>query len=459
MGTIILTKKDMLSRADLRNAFNEIDTDGSGSIEIGELANLCGKVNVSDFDKSNVDELFKEIDTNHDGKISFEEFTAWYRLGRNSKLRDVLKYSIKSLQKFDAHFTKKYKKASAFDGEGRTTLVDVEIRDGEPDENNSDGCVRITSKADEELSDRVGRACPNLQVRLGEGHDSMLPAGTRAFACFTIRSTNPEALAQAFRDYYNAAKDLLLEKEPGMEGLFDAVKYHVGTDEDWVVIASDAAGNPFVEQFVFMGLSGIDLVNMAQPEVVWRSTTDATWDSLRTAEDMRNIADNTRFKLEVSVDTAGRKQLGEMKDMFPPEPLMASKMFKGFTFKAKANSKDQAGGFNQNFQQMLLAMEDIPDPNVGEMTQMMAVVNQLPCKTWDECMAKLRENCDCPQLNEMKEASNEFPFVKDFLNSFRNHAVADMNVSLFFQNCQVSLASRTKGFGACFNEVWDILGL
>merc|ERR1712183_398622 len=90
---------------------------------------------------------------------------------------------------------------SAYDGEGRTTLVDVEIRDGEPDENNSDGCVRITSKADEELSGRVGRACPNLQVRLGEGHDSMLPAGTRAFACFTIRSTNPEALAQAFRDY------------------------------------------------------------------------------------------------------------------------------------------------------------------------------------------------------------------------------------------------------------------
>merc|ERR1712166_584316 len=86
MGTIILIKKDMLSRAELRNAFNEVDTDGSDSIELGELANLCGKVSVADFDQANATELFKEIDTNHDGKISFDEFTAWYRLGRNAVL-------------------------------------------------------------------------------------------------------------------------------------------------------------------------------------------------------------------------------------------------------------------------------------------------------------------------------------------------------------------------------------
>merc|ERR1712178_72749 len=128
MGRIILTTKDMLSRAQLLQSFNEIDT-------------------------------------NHDGRISFEEFTAWYRLGRNSKLRDVLKYQLMAMQQFDAHFTKKYKKASAYDGEGRTNIVDIEIRDGEPSEENADGLVRLTTKADEELSDRVARACPELAVR------------------------------------------------------------------------------------------------------------------------------------------------------------------------------------------------------------------------------------------------------------------------------------------------------
>jgi len=460
MGTIILTKKDMLSRAELKNAFNEIDTDGSGAIDIGELANLCGKVNVADVDQTNTEALFKEIDTNHDGKISFEEFTAWYRLGRNSKLRDVLKYSIKALTKFDAHFTKKYNKASAYDGEGRTTLVDVEIRDGEPSESNTDGCIRATTKADEELSDRVGRACPNLQVRLGEGHESMLPAGTRAFACFTIRSSNAEALAQAFRDFYQSAKDLLLEMDPSMVGLFDAVKYHVGTDEDWVVVASDAAGNPFVEQFVFMGVQGLELVNMAEPEIVWRSTTDVTWDSLRTAEDMKNIIDNTRFKCEVSVNTAGRKQLQEvLSQMLPPDAVNMSKMFKGFTFKAKANSKEQAGGLNQNFQQMLQAMSALDNPQALEMHSVMNVVNELPFKTWADCIKAVKEQAGCEHLEEAKTEMNNYPFVKDFLNSFRAHAVADMNTSIFFNNCQLSSTGRTKGFGTCFNEVWEALGL
>jgi len=465
MGTIILTKKDTLNRVALRNSFNEIDTDGSGAIDMSELANLCSKVNVTDVDHANVGELFKEIDTNHDGKISFEEFTAWYRLGRNSKLRDVLKYSLKSMNKFDAHFTKKYKKASAFDGEGRTTMVNVEIRDGEPDESNSDGCLRFTTKADEELSDRVERACPNLLVRLGEGHDSMLPAGTRAFGCFTIRSSNAEALAQSFRDFYNSAKDLLMEMDPSMEGLFNLVKYHVGTDEDWVVVASDAAGNPFVEQFVFMGLQMMDLVNMAQPEFVMRSTSDVTWESLRTAEDMKNIVDNSRFKFEFSVDTAGKKQLMEVgEQMLPPQgdeqaALMAAKMFKGFTFKAKANSKDQAGGLNQNFQQMLESMQQVSHPGIADAHQMMAVVNTLPYKTWADCMQAAKDNSECPQLADVRNQMNNYPFVKDFLTAFRAHAVADMNSSLFFNNCQVSLASKTKGFGHCFNEVWEALNL
>merc|ERR1712021_160304 len=140
MGTNILEYKDMLNRRQLKIAFDEIDADKSGSIEVSEIAALCEKL-CEKVDQASAAELFKEIDTNHDGKVSFEEFTAWYRLGRNSKLRDVLKYSIKALTKFDAHFTKKYNKASAYDGEGRTTLVDVEIRDGEPSESNTDGCI------------------------------------------------------------------------------------------------------------------------------------------------------------------------------------------------------------------------------------------------------------------------------------------------------------------------------
>jgi len=467
MGIIILTKKDMLNRVQLRNSFNEIDTDGSGAIDIGELANLCGKVNVTDVDQTNVGELFKEIDTNHDGKISFEEFTAWYRLGRNSKLRDGLKYQLKAMNKFDAHFTKNYKKASAYDGaEGRTSLVDIEIRDGEPAENNTDMTFRFTTKADEELSDRVGRACPDLAVRVGEGHNSELPAGTRAFACFTIRSTNPTALAQAFRDFYNSAKDLLLEKDPRMEDLFNMVKYHVGTDEDWVVIASDAAGNPFLEQFIFMGLQGMDFADMAQPELVYRITTDATWESIRTADDMLNMVDNTRFRFEVSANTVGKKQLLDTVSQMVPDldqgskmRLSAMRLFNGFTFKAKSNSKEQAGGLNQNFQQMLTALKELGHPSLRAQTDIMEAMNEMPYKTWSACMQAVKDNSGDSKVEDVRRELNNYPFVRDFLDAFRAHAVADMKSSVFVNNCQACFCSKTKGFGQCFNEVWEALKL
>merc|ERR1711957_984703 len=455
MGTIILRKKDMLSRAELRNAFNEVDTDGSDSIELGELANLCGKVSVADFDQANATELFKEIDTNHDGKISFDEFTAWDRLGRNSKLRDVLKYQLKALNKFDAHFTKTYKKCSAYDGEGRTSFIDVELRDGEPSENNTDCCVRLTTKADEVLGDRVG-----------EGHNSELPAGTRAFACFTIRSTNPTALAQAFRDFYNSAKDLLIEKEPEMEGLFGMVKYHVGTDEDWVVVASDAAGNPFLEQFIFMGLQGMDFADMAQPELVYRITTDCTWESIRTADDMLNMVDNTRFRFEVSANTAGKKQLLDILNQSVPDLDSRSKMnvsavrlFNGFTFKAKSNSKEQAGGLNQNFQQMLTALKELGHPSLSAQTFIMEAMNESPYKTWSACMQAVKDNSGDSKVEDVRRELNNYPFVRDFLDAFRAHAVADMKSSVFVNNYQACFCSKTKGFGQCFNEVWEALKL
>merc|ERR1711957_236057 len=467
MGTIILRKKDMLSRAELRNAFNEVDTDGSDSIELGELANLCGKVSVADFDQANATELFKEIDTNHDGKISFDEFTAWYRLGRNSKLRDVLKYQLKALNKFDAHFTKTYKKCSAYDGEGRTSFIDVELRDGEPSENNTDCCVRLTTKADEELSDRVGRACPDLAVRVGEGHNSELPAGTRAFACFTIRSTNPTALAQAFRDFYNSAKEMVLEQDPRMEDLFNMVKYHVGTDEDWVVIASDAAGNPFLEQFIFMGLQGMDFADMAQPELVYRITTDCTWESMRTAEDMLNYVDNTRFRFEVSANTVGKKQLLDTVSQMVPGDLdqgskirlSAMNLFNGFTFKAKSNSKEQAGGLNQNFQQMLTALKELGHPSLRAQTDIMEAMNEMPYKTWSACMQAVKDNSGDSEVEDVRRELNNYPFVRDFLDAFRAHAVADMKSSVFVNNCQACFCSKTKGFGQCFNEVWEALKL
>ena len=74
----------MLSSAELKKAFDEFDLDKSGTLEAGELAKVCSSVGI-EADEAKLKAFFDQIDTDHDGKISFEEFSAWYRVGQTSQ--------------------------------------------------------------------------------------------------------------------------------------------------------------------------------------------------------------------------------------------------------------------------------------------------------------------------------------------------------------------------------------
>lgn len=71
--TAAVNKYHLLSKDNLKTAFNMIDTDGSGYITIDEL-----KV-AFDINQGNEDKIYKqimnEVDKNHDGLISFSEFS------------------------------------------------------------------------------------------------------------------------------------------------------------------------------------------------------------------------------------------------------------------------------------------------------------------------------------------------------------------------------------------------
>ena len=59
-------------------AMKTVDSDGSGSIEKGELGNIMRQVamDVGDDEpgEGDVDEVFKEFDKDQDGKINYDEF-------------------------------------------------------------------------------------------------------------------------------------------------------------------------------------------------------------------------------------------------------------------------------------------------------------------------------------------------------------------------------------------------
>jgi len=62
-----------ISEADIKEAFDAFDADGSGAITGEEIKKVCEALGV-DASGAEVNELIAQADTDGDGKIQYEEF-------------------------------------------------------------------------------------------------------------------------------------------------------------------------------------------------------------------------------------------------------------------------------------------------------------------------------------------------------------------------------------------------
>lgn len=76
-----------------RDAFNKFDEDGGGTIDASELTNVFDTLGMP---TDNIDELMKEVDTDGDGTLQFEEF-----LAMAAKRRDAMGGRDMQRQMFD----------------------------------------------------------------------------------------------------------------------------------------------------------------------------------------------------------------------------------------------------------------------------------------------------------------------------------------------------------------------
>lgn len=83
----------MLSSAQLKEAFDKYDKDKSGTLEMDEVVKLASSLGAKTT-KNDLEDLFKSIDVDRDNRLSFNEFLAWYRVGKHSKLANLLKYQL-----------------------------------------------------------------------------------------------------------------------------------------------------------------------------------------------------------------------------------------------------------------------------------------------------------------------------------------------------------------------------
>lgn len=64
--------------ADLHALFKELDADHSGFLDMVEIGNAAKRLGFPFGNKQELTTAFKKLDTNGDGRISEEEFVAWW---------------------------------------------------------------------------------------------------------------------------------------------------------------------------------------------------------------------------------------------------------------------------------------------------------------------------------------------------------------------------------------------
>jgi len=62
---------------DVQETFKKLDVDKNGYLDLSELGALLEGLE-ADISRKPIEELMEELDLNHDGKVSFEEFSKWY---------------------------------------------------------------------------------------------------------------------------------------------------------------------------------------------------------------------------------------------------------------------------------------------------------------------------------------------------------------------------------------------
>merc|ERR1712151_892421 len=103
---------------------------------------------------------------------------------------------------------------------------------------------------------------------------------------------------------------------------------------------------------------------------------------------------------------------------------------------------------------MLQSMSQIDNPGVSDAHAWMNKLNGEKFKNWEACLQYMRDNVGHHNLDEPRKTLGEFPFIRDFLDAMRTHAVCDYNLSVFMNDAQLTITGKQKGIGAAFNEAW-----
>jgi hypothetical protein len=438
----------MLGRSDLREAFDKVDKDNSGSIDLAELAGLCGSLNYQ-VNQADVTTLFNEIDTNHDGKVSFEEFVAWFRLGKSTKLKGFLKQSLRGMAFVDKH---KSKMTHTANGDSETlNLFNLEISEGQPGNKTTFG-VHFCSTAPDMLA-RVANACPDFS-----GNEE-----ARVWSVMIMKAKNPAALKEAIETFIQFGKDTATEMDEGLGQMVDMTSYQVGIDGDYVVVAVDLLANPMAEAQLQMAqgvAEGIPLEAFGlSAEFMLRS--DCSLKHLMTVDDLWDHSENSGLFANLSCSKSGKAFFAEFMRQMPEEEMGGNKedgislvqSFNGMSFVARTNGNTEGNG--SAYKNANQALQAYNQGYAGQQhgVQMLEQLQSVS-RTYPQLLETLQNSKDS-EADEML-AQYRMPAAQDLLFAFRDHGLHDWTTAMVFNNFVLKVTTTGEGMAEIFQDVWNV---
>jgi hypothetical protein len=440
----------MLGRSELREAFEKVDKDNSGSIDLAELAGLCGSLNYQ-VNQADVTALFNEIDTNHDGKVSFEEFVAWFRLGKSTKLKGFLKQSLRGMAFVDKH---KSRMTHTANGDNETlNLFNLEISEGQPGNKTTFG-VHFCCTAPDMLT-RVANACPDFS-----GNEE-----ARVWSIMIMKAKNPAALKEAIETFIQFGKDTATEMDEGLGQMVDMTSYQVGIDGDYVVVAVDLLANPMAEAQLQMAqqLAGTVPLESFGLSAEFMLRSDCSLKHLMTVDDLWDHSENSGVFANLSCSKSGKAFWAEFIQQSPgyeyvdtadqEREISFVKSLNGISFVARTNGNTEGNG--SAYKNANQALQAYNQGYAGQQhgVQMLEQLQSVS-KSYPQLLETLQSSKDS-EADEML-AQIRIPAAQDLLFAFRDHGLHDWTTAMVFNNFVAKVTTTGEGMAEIFQDVWNV---
>lgn len=433
----------MLSSAQLKDAFDGIDKDKSGSLDFAEVVELAKTLGHT-VDKATLENMFKSIDTNNDGKLSFEEFLAWYRVGKDSKMGSMIKYHLEVQKGFRTAKAKmENNNKSGMMLQNSCRLVDFEIIDG--DSAKSRGEIEL-------LTGPENKRMPEILKKTFPMFDP-----TKTYAYLIINTKDAEKVTEAFNNLIGEGIAFAIEQSSEAGAALQDMHVKTGVyKEKKVIVLADltvsAATVSIHENLTEM----TELLNTVKPQV------------------QASVASNMTLKDVVGKVSRSQNLTEEEKERLLDETNLLRLFLSGFSARARVDCSEANKPVLRNFLLEKIGLE--PQEVPKSFRFMLLAFNSCqfrmrlsPEKTFNMVMDFLNQkNPDVPDGADLVDevglaldgsgtlnAYYELPFFRNFVDSIKEYALCDVEVGFHSIPLNASMKFQTEGIKELWEHVLD----